>query len=675
MCYSTAVSRILAACAVVVALAGCRDELGPIRTRPLPAPDDRPALLTPGPRSPRLASYRITATLDATVHRVAATETLTWTNGGASPVDTMPFHLYMNAFKNEESVFMKESRGEHRRVHASSDHWGWIEVSSIKLAGSELRPTARFTGPDETVLEVSLGRPVAPGETISLDLAFEVQLPEVFARTGYKGDFIAVGQWFPKVGVRVGPPGAESWHCAPFHLMSEFFADFGTYDVTLKVPATHTVAATGVLTASADNHDGTYTLTYRAEDVHDFVWMADPHFEVIKGTAKVAGPDGTHDVEVRVYFRPPQRDFAERHLAAGIGSIETFSQLFVPYPWPIMSIVDPPPGADGAAGMEYPTLVTTGGDGWYSREGIRVPEYVTIHEVGHNWFQGILASNEVDEAWMDEGINEWADGEVIARLYGERGGAVDWLGVTFEIHRLRRAVTAPLGSLPTPIATASWAFVDFEGYADATYAKTQFALKTLENLVGRERFLAAFQHYAQAWAFKHPTGRDFFAAISDALGEDLSWFWRPAFQGTGAADFAVRTAECRERHDPPRGVFGSGDERRSVGDGKDTGTYRCEVVIVNSGAVAVPVEVEMRFQDGTAIRDRWDDRGGSAWHRFVFERSSPLAEVVIDPDGRVVLADNPLDDQLRLAPDSRASYRAAARIGFWTQTAMQVVGL
>jgi hypothetical protein len=492
----------------------------------------------------------------------------------------------------------------------------------------------------------------------------------VFARTGWKGEFMMVAQWFPKIGVRVGPPGAERWHCAPFHLYSEFFADFGTYDVTLTVPATHVIAATGVLTQASDNGDATHTLVYRAEDVHDFVWMADPYMQVVKGTAKVAGGD----VEVRVYHRPAQREFARRHLAAGIGAIEIFSELFVPYPWPVMSIIDPPVGADGAAGMEYPTLVTTAGDGWYSRPGMRLPEYVTIHEVGHNWFQGILASNEVDEAWMDEGVNEWADGEVIARLYGERAGIIDWMGVTLELHRLRRAVTSPLASLPSPIATASWAFVDDGAYGEATYAKTALALKTLENLVGRDAFLAAMKGYAETWAFRHPTGSDFFAAISGALDQDLSWFWGPVFHGTGAADYAVRSASCRPRREP-RGVFGSGEERRVVVDTDDTGTFQCEVVVVNDGTVSVPVDVEMRFADGTHVRERWDDRNGGRWHRFEFDRSSKLTEVEIDPDRRVLLADDPLDDHVRLDSDARASWRAAARVGFWTQTGMQVLGL
>ncbi|MCB9572367.1 MAG: M1 family metallopeptidase, partial [Kofleriaceae bacterium] len=523
-----AVAALLLAAATVAA---CGGDLGPPRPRPAPTPDTVAPLLEGGARSPRLASYAIDARLDASARRIEATETLTWTNSGTSAVDALPFHLYMNAFKNEDSVFMQESHGHHRNVEFT-EHWGWIDVTSVKIAGAELHDQVRWPGPDETVMEVPLAAPVGPGESIAVELTFTTQLPEVFARTGYKGAFLMIGQWFPKIGVRTGPPGAERWACAPFHLDSEFFADFGTYDVRLTVPTTHVVAATGVLTDTTDNPDGTRTLTYRAEDVHDFAWMADPYMQVISGQAKV----GDHTVEVRVYHRPAQAAFARRHLAAGIGAIETFSRLLIPYPWPIMTVIDPPVGADGAAGMEYPTLVTTAGDSWWARDGIRLPEYVTIHEIGHNWFQGMLASNEVDEAWLDEGVNDWADGEVIAELYGDRGGLVDWLGIQVELHRAMRAAAAPLASVPSPIATASWAFVDADAYGDATYRKTELALKTLENLVGRDTFLAAMKGYATTWAFRHPTGRDFFAAVEQGVGRDLAWFWGPVFYGTGSVD-------------------------------------------------------------------------------------------------------------------------------------------
>jgi hypothetical protein len=659
-----------------VTLGACGDDLGTPHVRPLPAPDGRPAVAGGVARSPRIANYKLTAKLDDANHRITATSTLVWTNSSGSTVTELPFHLYLNAFKNEGTVFMRASHGQHRSAIMSSTGWGWIDVTSIKIGGAEVRPNARKGGPegDETVLIVPLTTPVAPGASIAVDFAFTAQLPEVFARTGHKGAFTMVGQWFPKIGVLVGTPGFERWSCEPFHLNTEFFADFGTYDVTLTVPQTHVVAATGVLTAAADNTDGTRTLTYRAEDVHDFAWMVDPYMEIIRGTAKVDG----RDVEVRVYHRPPQREFAQRHLHAAIGTIEQMSALFVPYPWTIMSVIDPPPeAASGAGGMEYPTLVTTAGDSVYARPGIRLPEYVTIHEVGHNWFQGILASNEPEEGWLDEGVNEWADAVVMSRIYGEGGDAIDWADFSAELFRLRRALEGNQGDLPTPIATAAWAFADNDVYASVSYGKAMMALRTLENIVGPDVFQGAMGAYARAWQFKHPTGADLFAALSTGTGQDLSWFIGPAFHGVGAPELALRSATCLPTH-PTRGVIGDGEARKVVTEveAPNTGAYTCEVVIENTGTVPVPVDVDVVFADGTRQRLHWDGRSGEHWHRFPpIERSSTIVEVEIDPEHLLLLGDDPIGLETRMQPDSRASWRAAARVGFWTQTMMSVVGL
>jgi hypothetical protein len=277
----------------------------------MPKIDGSPALRGGGPpRSPRNASYKLEARLDPVRHTIAGSETLTWTNTGSTAVDSLPFHLYLNAFKNEQSLFMRSSHGQARSATASDTGWGYIQIDSVRVGGVDLTgklrtPTwATAAGPDETVVELPLPEPVEPQGKIEVAFTFTDQLPEVFARTGYKGDFHMIGQWFPKIGVRVGQPGAERWECQPFHANNEFFADFGTYDVSLTVPSTHMVAATGVLTNAVEADRGMRTLTYHAEDVHDFAWMADPYMEVMSGKAKLVD-EGT--VEVRVYYRPEQR--------------------------------------------------------------------------------------------------------------------------------------------------------------------------------------------------------------------------------------------------------------------------------------------------------------------------------------------------------------------------------
>jgi hypothetical protein len=654
--------------ALLAVVAACGHDHDPPRVQKPPKLDGSPAVRGGGaPRTPRNASYKLEARLDAERHQIAASGTLSWTNTGASAVDVLPFHLYMNAFKNESSRFMRGSRGTLRLAQASDHAWGWIRVDSLQIGGTELASKLRYPyAPDETVAELPLTEPIAAGGHVEVAFKFTVQLPEVFARTGYKGEFHMVGQWFPKIGVRAGPAGAEQWECRPLDATTEFFADFGSYDVAITVPDTNVVAATGVLTAATDQPGGTRTLTYHAEDVHDFAWMADPYMKVFVGQARIE----KDTVEVRVYARPEQEDFALRHRDAAIGALERFSADFVPYPYSHLTVIDPPiDAALGAGGMEYPTLVTTMGDWVGFRPGVRIPEYVTVHEVGHQWFQGMLASNEAEEAWLDEGVNEWADAHVMADLYGPRHG-IDWMGWQAEIADVIAAWELDPSS-PSPIATAAYAFVDPASYSERTYTATQRALATLEQLVGPSKMMAAMRAYTQAWAFKHPTGRDLFAALEQALGQDLGWFFQPVFEQVGGSHLVLRSASCEPAH-PPRGII-DGSARHSDGDAGDSSAWSCEVVVQNTGVVHVPVDIELRFADGTSERRRWDDRGRGDWERLTIERSTRLVEVRLDPEGKLQL-DVPVEHAVRLEGDGSASLRAAARVSSWAQTIMQLVG-
>jgi Peptidase family M1 domain len=655
-------------CWIVALLGACGTAAAspPTKAPPPYPPGSLPALHVPGPLSPRIANYRIDAKLDADKHRITATETLTWKHTGNAAVSSLPFHLYMNAFKNDATVFMKESHGSHRRQKAGKNTWGWIDVSSIKLGDAELRPQGKY-GEDETTLEMPLPAPVEPGAEVTLSFSFTVQLPQVFARTGYMGDFIMVGQWFPKIGVLEVRDGQQAWHCDTFHLNSEFFADFGSYDVTLDVPATHTIAATGVL-QTLEAAGERKKMTWHAEDVHDFAWMADPHMQVAQGQTK----DG---VKIFVYHRPEQAAFAARHIEAARRTIETFGRLFYPYPWSAMTIIDPPPDADqGAGGMEYPTLVTSGGDRWFTPAGVYIPEFVTIHEVGHNWFQGLLASNEVDEAWLDEGMNEYADGIVADEWNGADASMLGWGGLRFGHYEARR-LGYNAESDVAPIATRSYEFPDFGAYGEQTYGKTTLVMKTLENTVGRDRFFAALGAYAQKWAFKHPTRRDLFESLNAALGEDVSWFLRPAVEGVGPVGLRVLGLSTRKQH-PPRGVFGEGDARKTVDEkaAPEADTWVSEVTVGNTGSVPARVDVRFVFDDGSEKRERWDDAKEWRWKKFVLEGKHPVVEVEIDPDHRVMLEYERLDNAMSELGKSAAAWRAGARAGFWEQTILQIVG-
>ncbi len=242
---------------------------------------------------PPVASYQITCRLDAEKKVVEGTEVLTWKNTTSRATATLRFHLYLNAFRNSLSTFWRESKGAHRDGKLP-DSWGSIEISRMTGSdGADLLPSLRFIAPDDrnpddrTVAEVALPRPVAPGETISIAMDFASQLPRVSARTGYKGDFFMVVQWFPKIGVLE----EKGWNCHQFHASSEFFSDFGNYDVSIDVPARYKgkVGATGQRVDERETSAGRVLDRFQQKGVHDFAWTADPSYLVLEDAFREAG--------------------------------------------------------------------------------------------------------------------------------------------------------------------------------------------------------------------------------------------------------------------------------------------------------------------------------------------------------------------------------------------------
>src|SRR5262249_51871078 len=235
------------------------------------------------PLSDRVVHYVIDASYEPNSHTLEATEILTYKNQTGQPLSVFPFHLYLNAFQ-PNSTF---TRGAHRDY--LSEEWkpsylGAIDIKKFEVVGQgDLTKKLEFVSPDDqnpddhTVAQVRLPRAVAPGESVEFRIQFHDKLPEVVARTGYSGTFTMGAQWFPKVGVW----WHGAWNCHQFHETTEFFADFGVFDVKLTLPKDQIVGATGVETSSESNRGGTKTLTFHAEDVHDFAWTADPRYKVV----------------------------------------------------------------------------------------------------------------------------------------------------------------------------------------------------------------------------------------------------------------------------------------------------------------------------------------------------------------------------------------------------------
>ncbi len=599
-------------------------------------------------RSPRNANYSIDVRLDPDARILTGRAVLTWRNIAAVSSPDLRFHLYYNAWRNSRSTWMRErelGRGPGLTSRPETD-WGWIDVTAVRLLGAgdapplDLTDRVRFVSPDDgnpddrTVLAVPMPAPVAPGETVNVELEWISRVPRTFARTGAIGNFFFIAQWFPKIGVLED----DGWNCHQFHAGTEFFSDYGVYDVRISVPTGWIVGSTGAGGQLRNNADGTTTHRYVQEDVHDFAWTTSPDFLDLTERFEVAGLPA---VQMRLLLQPEHSGQAGRHFTATAATLQAYGQWFGSYPYAQITIVDPA-WQSGAGGMEYPTLFTTG-TRWLAPPEVPQPEGVTIHEAGHQFWYGVVGNNEFEHAWLDEGLNTFATARVLEAEFTPNriaqryfGGFVPfvfrdmvWSRAT-DGNRLagyRNAARADVQQTPT--------FRYWPGTAGAiTYNKTALWLHTLERHLGWEPVREILSVFYRRWQFRHPKPEDFFAIANEVSGQDLSWYFDQVHGGTQIFDYAVQQVTTRPLRD--RG-FVDGDRRPVFRDPiDDRGLTRTTVTIRRQGDGIFPVEVLVVFDDGETVREQWDGR--EPWQLFTYERTAGAVRVEVDPD-RVLLLD------------------------------------
>src|ERR1700693_273969 len=357
-------------------------------------PDTTLAINSAQPMSQRVVHYEIDAKYNSVKHTVDATEVLTYHNLTGQPLDYFPFHLYQNAFQ-PNATWIRETKVAGGR-DVSYENWedkdyGSEEIQSLEVVGQgDLTSNVQYIQPDDgnkddkTVVDVGVLKPIAPGQFVQFKIAFQTKFPETQARSGWKHDFVLGGQWFPKVGVF----WHGAWNCHQYHAMTEFFADFGVYDVKLTVPQFEVMGASGIKVSEVSNSDSTKTLTYHGDDIHDFAWTASPRYKV-KEDGVYQGQMGP--VQMRILMQPAHWSQVERHEKILRESLEHFESWYGPYPYKTLTLVDPEPDS-AAGGMEYPTFIT-GETSWFMPEGVKLPEIVVEHEFGHQYWYGMVAAN------------------------------------------------------------------------------------------------------------------------------------------------------------------------------------------------------------------------------------------------------------------------------------------
>ena len=619
------------------------------------------------PRSPRNASYAITARLDPKSRTLAGDEILTWRNTSSTAAATLRFHLYYNAWRNTNSTWMRERRltGDTALSGRPESDWGWIDVTNVRVIGAagaagDLTPRMRFIAPDDgntqdrTVMEVPLDRAVAPGQTLNVQIAWALRVPRTFARTGAIGNFFFIAQWFPKIGVLED----TGWNCHQFHSATEFFSDFGTYDVRLTVPKGWMVGATGVERDRRDEADGTTTHHYYQEDVHDFAWTTSPDY--IERHARFEHPT-LPAVDMRLLLQPEHAGQAERHFEATRAALKYYGEWFGAYPYGHITIVDPAWQSD-AGGMEYPTLFTAG-TRWLAPRDVTVPEgghgprgrpSVLVRHRRHQRVRARLDGRRVQHV-LDRARDRAQRFE--PNYYAKRyfGGFVPWTFRDFPLSRetdaeglrfYRLAATADTPSMPT------WQY--WPGTAGAiTYDKTALWLHTLERMLGWDTLQRIMSTYFTRWAFRHPKPQDFFAVANEVSGRDLTWFFDQVYRSSNVFDYGVDT--FRSEVATVRGYVGRQRRPRSRARRTPPAPYRTSVVVRRYGEATFPVDVRVVFENKEEVRWHWDGR--DRWKLFEIEKPVRAAFAQVDPDHVLLLDVNYTNNSVTLSPQSRKAAR------------------
>jgi hypothetical protein len=470
--------------------------------------------------------YTIDVTLNDKEKTLDGFERVIYTNNSPDTLQFIWFHLWPNAYKNDKTAFSDQELELRNTAFYFSDKEkkGYINRLDFKVDGVTAKTEDHPQHID--IVKLILPKPLPPNQQITITTPFHEKLPFNFSRGGYDGESFQITQWYPKPAVY----DKNGWHPMPYLDQGEFYSEFGSFDVRITVPKNYVVAATGEL-QNADEKDWliqrsnfewqpqkqkikskggtiktvtrkyppssteTKTLQYKQDNVHDFAWFADKRFIVDSDTCLLASGKVIH---VYSFYPPQARNIWKNSIQFAKETLRFYSNEVGEYPYNAASVVQGPQSFGG--GMEYPTITVIS-----PLPSPKDLDNVIAHELGHNWFYGILGSSERDYPWMDEGINTFYEYKYMRRKYG-----MD------KSHELLFQ-TAAVRRTDQPIETTSEQFNEVN-YAAVAYHKTAEWMRLLETQTGESAFRDQMHHYFESWKFKHPQPEDFKVIFQSSLG-------------------------------------------------------------------------------------------------------------------------------------------------------------
>ena len=594
----------------------------PFRPLALPTPNAiRNAAGRPGPRYwQQRVDYRIAATLDSARNELRGRETIHYVNH--SP-DALPY-LWLQVEQNIcAPTSITSTLNQPPLVFGETA----FDFSCGGFVGRPTLELAKVNGVDAkrtnfgTTMRIDLAVPLAAGASLDLEFAWRFTVPEQGAgRMGRDGALYEIAQWYPRMAVY---DDVRGWNHEPYIGAGEFYLEYGSFDVSLTVPASYVVSATGelrnpeqVLTVAQRNRlalahrsdtavaiitraeagntrhtrpaGSAFTWHFTASNVRDFAWAAAPNW-----LWEASNLDG---ILIETLYRSTADRWTEAHRMAR-GAIKHFSEQWYRYPYSHATTVEGPVG-----GMEYPMLTFVSNNS--TRE---IQHWALAHEFGHEWFPMIVGSNERLYPWMDEGFNTFIDLDNAAAYFAGTayGDTINANPLHMAGEHTRPGEEQPLITNPTQVRDLMW----------VGYQKPALMLQTLRyEVLGKARFDAAFRDYIRTWAYKHPTPADFFRLMRDASGMELDWFWRDWVFTTARLDQAVDSVTS------------------------DT-SGRASVYLRNRGTMVMPAELRITYTDSSVDTVKLPVEMWNLGPRFVYRVPAKKRVHRVDVDPRAVLPD------------------------------------
>lgn len=566
-------------------------------------------------------SYTINVKLDDEKHELFADESIEYINNSPDELSFIYFHLWPNAYKNNGTALAKQilESGSKKFYYASEDDRGYIDGLQFQVNGKNVE--WEYDSIHIDICKIKLNEPLKSGERITITTPFHVKIPKgVFSRLGHIGQSYQVTQWYPKPAVY----DQYGWHQMPYLNQGEFYSEFGSFDVSITLPENYVVGATGdlvngerelewlnhkaeetekiesfpkvndTLPVSSNGPDMLFppssneskTLRFKQSRVHDFAWFADKRYHVLKGEVEL--PHSKRKVTTWAMFTNNEAHLWKKSIEYLNDAVYYYSLWNGDYPYHHATAVDGALSAGG--GMEYPNITVIG----ESRTAFLL-ELVIMHEVGHNWFYGILGSNEREHPWMDEGLNSFNENRYIRTKYPQAlilGAPSDKKVMqTFDLARWKAKSQYYLGYLinarrgmdqPIELPAAEYSQMN---YGTIVYYKTAIVFDYLMAYLGEDVMDRAMRKYFETWKFKHPYPGDLRKILEEESGKNLDWFFDDMINTTKKLDYKILSSK---KSKCPKSFTGD-----------------CtEVVVENTGEIAGPLSLSALKND-SIISTEW----------------------------------------------------------------------